>query len=92
MPARMRPLAAPLLAEDAQKAIKNTPSVEQVLASGIEQYDALFIPGGWVSGEMCVLCLQCHHIRRRWYHFAPVSCCTRTAACRRPRLQARHCV
>lgn len=32
--------------EDAQKAIKNTPSVEQVLAGGIEQYDALFVPGG----------------------------------------------
>lgn len=31
---------------DVQQAIKSTPSVEQVLAGGVEVYDALFIPGG----------------------------------------------
>lgn len=33
-------------AEHALKAMKATPSAEEVLSQGIEGYDALFIPGG----------------------------------------------
>lgn len=73
-------------AEDAQKAIKNTPSVEQVLAGGIEQYDALFVPGGWVNVGAALPAVPA------WPWIVPRQspAAHRPLHAARPRLQARH--
>ena len=68
-----------------QKAIKTTPSLEQVLGGDVEHYDALFIPGGWVDGWAggrvggAVLRLQCH-MAAHLVTIGSVCCCTQTPA------------
>ena len=92
MPCRPACVSPLLLAathtEDVQKAIKSTPSVEQVLAGDVEHYDALFIPGGWV---LCCL-LLCQHGRHPGRHpcYPCISLLLRTARSMPPGPSCRH--